>query len=51
MGGIVIVIIKHYTYQKNQIKMFKRNRLQKGGRILERVNQLGGLVKESGETK
>ena len=51
MGNIMIGIVKHYPYQNKQIKVFKRNHPPKGGRVLERVNQLGGFLKESGETK
>ena len=51
MGNNMIGIIKKYSYQKHQIKVFKINHPPKGGRILEMVNQLQGFLKESGETK
>ena len=51
MGNSMIGFIKHYPYKKNKIKVFKINHPTMGGRVFERVNQLMGFLKDSGETK
>ena len=51
MGNSMIGIIKHYPYKNNKIKVFKRNHPLKDGKVLEKMNQLGGFLKASGGTK
>ena len=51
MGHDIINTITHHPCKNQPIKVVKRNQPPKGGRVLERVDQLGGFLKVSGKTK